>query len=154
MLCKIWGFHGGDYEECPLLGYNSLGRTSQETYYVSATESSWLMICKIWSFHGCDYKERYILLTLILARRFFAPEDGGDRFFGNVSCNKTHTPPHRLNKSMFCTWTQDMNVATICLLLQPTCCELLAPTRSCECREYLASFLRAAYLQGTLSRWT
>jgi hypothetical protein len=22
MLCNIWGFHGGDYEECRLLGYN------------------------------------------------------------------------------------------------------------------------------------
>jgi hypothetical protein len=29
--CKIWGFHGGDYEECRLLGYKTPVRTSQET---------------------------------------------------------------------------------------------------------------------------
>jgi hypothetical protein len=23
MLCKIWDFHGGDYEECRLLGYKT-----------------------------------------------------------------------------------------------------------------------------------
>jgi hypothetical protein len=45
--CKIWGFHGGDYEECCLLGYKNPVRTSQETHYVSATESSQLMLCKI-----------------------------------------------------------------------------------------------------------
>jgi hypothetical protein len=32
MLCKIWGFHGDDYEECRLLGYKNPVRTSQETY--------------------------------------------------------------------------------------------------------------------------
>jgi hypothetical protein len=31
MLCKIWGFDGGDYEECRLLGYKTPVRTSQET---------------------------------------------------------------------------------------------------------------------------
>jgi hypothetical protein len=24
MLCKIWGFHGSDYEECRLLGYEAM----------------------------------------------------------------------------------------------------------------------------------
>jgi hypothetical protein len=38
---------GTDYEECRLLGYKNPLRTSQETYYVSATESSQLMLCKI-----------------------------------------------------------------------------------------------------------
>jgi hypothetical protein len=47
MLCKISGFHGGDYEECRLLGYKNPVSTSQETHYVSATESSQLMLCKI-----------------------------------------------------------------------------------------------------------
>jgi hypothetical protein len=56
MLCKIWGFHGGDYEECRLLGYKNQVRTLQETHYVSATESSRLMLCKIWGFHGSDYE--------------------------------------------------------------------------------------------------
>jgi hypothetical protein len=37
MLCKIWGFHGGDYEEWCLLGYKNPVHTSQETHYVSAT---------------------------------------------------------------------------------------------------------------------
>jgi hypothetical protein len=47
MLCKIRGFHGGDYEDCRLLGYKNPVRTSQETHYVSTTESSQLMLCKI-----------------------------------------------------------------------------------------------------------
>jgi hypothetical protein len=44
---KILGFYGGDYEECHLLGYENPVRNSQETRYVSATESSLLMLCKI-----------------------------------------------------------------------------------------------------------
>jgi hypothetical protein len=47
MLCKIWGFHGGDYEECRFLGYKNPVRTSQEKHYVSTTESSQLMLCKM-----------------------------------------------------------------------------------------------------------
>jgi hypothetical protein len=47
MLCKIWGFHGGDYEEWRFLGYKNPVRTSQETHYISVTESSQLMLCKI-----------------------------------------------------------------------------------------------------------
>jgi hypothetical protein len=31
MLCEIWRFHGGDYEESRLLGYKNPVRTSQET---------------------------------------------------------------------------------------------------------------------------
>jgi hypothetical protein len=46
-LCKIGGFHGGDYEECRLLGYINPVRTSQETHYVSATEHSRLILCNI-----------------------------------------------------------------------------------------------------------
>jgi hypothetical protein len=44
---KILGFHGGDYEECCLLGYESPACTSQETHYFSATEPNQLMPCKI-----------------------------------------------------------------------------------------------------------
>jgi hypothetical protein len=40
-------YHGGDYEECRLLGYENPVRTSQETHYVSAMESNRLMLCKI-----------------------------------------------------------------------------------------------------------
>jgi hypothetical protein len=61
MLCKIWGFHGSDYEECRLLGHKNPARTSQETYYIYATESSQLMLCKIWGFHGGDYEECRLL---------------------------------------------------------------------------------------------
>jgi hypothetical protein len=43
---RFLGFHGGDYEECRLLGYKNPVRTSQETHYVSATESSRLMLLK------------------------------------------------------------------------------------------------------------
>jgi hypothetical protein len=60
-MCKIWGFHGGDYEECRLLGYKNTVRTSQETHYVSATESSQLMLCNIWGFHRSDYEECRLL---------------------------------------------------------------------------------------------
>jgi hypothetical protein len=47
MLCKIFGCHGGDYEECRLLGYKNPVVTSQETHYVSDTEPSRFMLCKI-----------------------------------------------------------------------------------------------------------
>jgi hypothetical protein len=35
--------------------------TSQETHYVSATESSQLMLCKISGFYGGDYEECRLL---------------------------------------------------------------------------------------------
>jgi hypothetical protein len=57
----MWGLHGDDYEECRLLGYKNPVRTSQETRYVSATESSRLMLRKIWGFHGSDYEECRLL---------------------------------------------------------------------------------------------
>jgi hypothetical protein len=60
-LNKIWAFHCGDYEECHLLGHTTPVRTSQETHYVSTTESSQLMLCKIWGFHGGDYEEFRLL---------------------------------------------------------------------------------------------
>jgi hypothetical protein len=55
--CKMWGFHGCDYEECRLVGYKHPLRTSQETHYVSAREPSPLILCKIWGFHGWDYED-------------------------------------------------------------------------------------------------
>jgi hypothetical protein len=60
-LCKIWDFHGGDYEECRLLGYKAPVRTSQDTHYVSATELSQLMLCKVWGFHCGHYEECRLL---------------------------------------------------------------------------------------------
>jgi hypothetical protein len=61
ILFKIWSFHGGDYEECRLLGYKNPVRTWRETHYVSTTEHSQLMLCKIWGFHGGDYEECRLL---------------------------------------------------------------------------------------------
>jgi hypothetical protein len=60
-LCKIWGFHGCDYEEWRLLGYKNPVRTSQETHYVSATEYSRIMLCKICGYHGGDYEDLRLL---------------------------------------------------------------------------------------------
>jgi hypothetical protein len=59
--CKIWGFQGGDYEECRLLGYKNSVRTSQETHYVSTREPSQLMLFKVWGFHGGDYEDSSLL---------------------------------------------------------------------------------------------
>jgi hypothetical protein len=61
MICKIWDYHGGDYEECCLLEYKNPVCTSQETYSVSTKESSQLMLCKIWDFHSSDYEEWHLL---------------------------------------------------------------------------------------------
>jgi hypothetical protein len=61
ILWKIWGFYCNDYEECRHLGYKNPIRSSQETHYISATESSRLMLCKIWSSHGDDYEECRLL---------------------------------------------------------------------------------------------
>jgi hypothetical protein len=55
MLCKIYGFHGGNYEECRLLRYKNSVRTSQEIRYVSATEPNRFMLCKICGFHDDGY---------------------------------------------------------------------------------------------------
>jgi hypothetical protein len=59
--CKIWGFHGGHYEELRLLRHKNPVLTSQETHYVSATELSQLMLYKIWGFHGGHYEEWSLL---------------------------------------------------------------------------------------------
>jgi hypothetical protein len=61
LMGKTRGSRGGDYEECRLLGYKTPVRTSQQTHYVSATESSQLMLCKIWDFRGGDYEECRLL---------------------------------------------------------------------------------------------
>jgi hypothetical protein len=60
-LCKIWGFHGADYEKCRVLGHKKPFHTSQEMYYVSVKDPGRLMLCKIWGFHGRDYEECRIL---------------------------------------------------------------------------------------------
>jgi hypothetical protein len=57
ILCQIWGIHGGDHEECCLLGYKNPVRTSQETHYFSTTKPSRVLLCKIWGFHCGDYEE-------------------------------------------------------------------------------------------------
>jgi hypothetical protein len=47
LLCKIWGLHGSEYEECRLLGYKNPVRTSLETHHIFATDPSRLMLCDI-----------------------------------------------------------------------------------------------------------
>jgi hypothetical protein len=61
LSCKSWGFNGNDYDECHLLGYRNHISASQETHYVSATQSSQLMLCKTWGFNGGDYEECRLL---------------------------------------------------------------------------------------------
>jgi hypothetical protein len=58
---KIWGFHGGEYEEYPLPGYKNPVHTSQETHYFSATKTSRLMHRNFWGFHGGDSAEHRLL---------------------------------------------------------------------------------------------
>jgi hypothetical protein len=48
-------------EDFRLLGYKNSVCTSQETHYVSATESSQLMLRKIRGFHSSDYEECRLL---------------------------------------------------------------------------------------------
>jgi hypothetical protein len=46
--CKICGFHGGDYEECRLLGIKPQFVPHRNTHYVFVTELGRLMLrCKI-----------------------------------------------------------------------------------------------------------
>jgi hypothetical protein len=115
--CKVWGFHCGDYEECRLLGYKNPVGTSQETHYVSATDSSRIILCKIWGFHGGDYEEWRLLgfyaVWLLLEPTFrwnqappasvasygwssyftdsCHPDDGGAEFLRNVGSYKSLT---------------------------------------------------------------
>jgi hypothetical protein len=47
-FCKMWALHGSDWRMARSGIYINKVRTSQETHYLSATESSQLMLCKIW----------------------------------------------------------------------------------------------------------
>jgi hypothetical protein len=60
ILCKIWGFQGGDYEECRLLGYKHSSYLTGNTLRF-ATQHSRLILCKIWGSHGNDYEECRLL---------------------------------------------------------------------------------------------
>jgi hypothetical protein len=61
MLRKIWGFHGGENEECRLLECKCPYTNSKETHKVSARKPNWLMLCKVWDFQGGDYEECRLL---------------------------------------------------------------------------------------------
>jgi hypothetical protein len=43
MLCNIWGFHGGDYEECHILGCSAVQPLKEPTFWrkVSPPSSGW-----------------------------------------------------------------------------------------------------------------
>jgi hypothetical protein len=60
-IYKIWGSHGGGFEEWRLLGYRNPVRSYQETHYLFTTEPTQLMLCKIWGFHGGNYEECRLL---------------------------------------------------------------------------------------------
>jgi hypothetical protein len=60
VLYKIWGFHGGDYEEWVFWDITTLF-VLHRRHYVSVTESSRFRLCRIWGFHGCDYEECRLL---------------------------------------------------------------------------------------------
>jgi hypothetical protein len=55
IVSMIWGFYGGDYVECCLLGYKNPVRTSQDTHYISATEPSQLILYK-----GLRFSRRWL----------------------------------------------------------------------------------------------
>jgi hypothetical protein len=61
MLCKIWGYRGGNYEECRLLGCKKPISYITGNTLCRLTEPCWLMICKIWGYHGGDYEECRVL---------------------------------------------------------------------------------------------
>jgi hypothetical protein len=60
-LCKIWGLHVGDYEECRLPGYKDPVRIVQEIHFLSATVPSRLMLSKFWGFRGGEYEKWRLL---------------------------------------------------------------------------------------------
>jgi hypothetical protein len=64
---NTWGFHGGEYEKCGLLGYKNPVHTSQETHYASAIEASQLLLCKIWGFHGGDCEECLLMVRVAVS---------------------------------------------------------------------------------------
>jgi hypothetical protein len=58
MLCKIWGFHSGEYGECRLLGYKTQF-VPHRRHITSPLQSPALR--KICGFHGRDYEECRLL---------------------------------------------------------------------------------------------
>jgi hypothetical protein len=88
-LYEIWGFHGGEYEECRLLGHTNPVRTSQETHYVSATETSLLILGKIWGFHVVTIKNAVLWdVTSCGSCKPDVSEDKDDKnqWTRNISC--------------------------------------------------------------------
>jgi hypothetical protein len=98
---KVWGSHGGDYEECRLLGYKNPVLPHRK-HYLSAIEPSRLILCKIeiytavtmknddfWDVTSCDYCEN---------RSFGgACRLGGD----TVPSYKSHTTSHPRRRHSF-----------------------------------------------------
>jgi hypothetical protein len=54
-LCKIFGFHGGDYKNVVFL-YINTKFIPQRKHYVSVTESIRLMLCKTSGFQSGGYE--------------------------------------------------------------------------------------------------
>jgi hypothetical protein len=91
MICKIWGFHGSDYEECHLLGYKTQILRSQETHYVSATEPSQLMLCRNWGFDGGGYEECRLLgyknsIQILQETQYFSATEPSQLMLRKIWC--------------------------------------------------------------------
>jgi hypothetical protein len=78
--CKIWGFHGGNYEECRLLGCGAVYILCEPIFRVEVCS------CNLQSATTCSH--------WFLALGFFYPEDGGDTFLRNVGSHKIYMALH------------------------------------------------------------
>jgi hypothetical protein len=89
--CKIWCFHGGDYDECRLCDVAPcrycVNRRFGGKYRLHLQDRK--IRERGTSVSSCSH-----LLTLVPRLRIFYPEDGGDTFFRNVGLHKIYTAPH------------------------------------------------------------
>jgi hypothetical protein len=82
MLCTIWGFHGGDHEECRLLGCYAVWLLQEPTILRNARlhyqgEENWRVRNNVSSKQQPKHAAKrcfscWLLLTLFLARRFLS----------------------------------------------------------------------------------
>jgi hypothetical protein len=78
LLCKIWGFHGGDYDDYHLLGDDTVSPTSLCLYKS-------LQLLSVTCSHSCTLKMEAIRSSetsvLIRPTRCHLPEDDNHQFF-------------------------------------------------------------------------
>jgi hypothetical protein len=78
VLCKIWGFHGDDYEEYRLLGYSTVWLCFEPTFRRNVSPSS----------------SGQVNNTRSQVSRWLRSLDGDDTFLRNVGSNQSHTVLH------------------------------------------------------------